>query len=196
MNVASPELRGLALLGKVGAVAGLAAVVLQLFLALTVRGYAAPFGPITLLLVAAAVPPAVMFLGCRNPSCPTGRARALEVFAVIGSSTLYSATLLFFDISHHFDRLAILALTFIAVLRAAIVPSGVVRTIALTAAMAIPLALFVGLSYRGYVARAGDALGATHSPLVMAGWTVIWWSFTTFLSAVVSGALLSARGEG
>lgn len=182
-----------ALLGKIGASCGLFVVLVQVFLARTIAGYADPSGPITWLLLGATLAPAVAYLACRRPSCSAPLARVLEAGAVIATATLYSATLSFFDVQHHFDRLGLLALTFVAVMRATLVPSGVVRTIAITAAMAIPLVVFVGLSYRRYAPVAGDALGATHTPLVMAGWTIIWWSFTTFLATMISGALTDLR---
>lgn len=181
------------LLGKIGALSGLLVVLVQVFLALTIAGYADPFGPITLLLLAAVLAPAAAYVICRRPSCSPLLLRMLEGGAVTATATLYSATLLFFDVQHHFDRLALLALTFVAVLRATLVPSGVVRTLFITAAMAVPLVAFVGLAYRGYTPEVGDALGATHTPIVMAGWTIIWWSFTTFLATMVSGALTDLR---
>jgi eukaryotic-like serine/threonine-protein kinase len=185
----------IATFGKVGAAMAVFSTVAQLGVAATVDGYAEPFGPAFFLVAAAILPPTSMWLYARRE----GRSRrALEVFDAllpIAGAALYSGCLAFLSPQHHFERLALLALTFLAVFRAALIPSTLKRTVAITAAMAVPLTAATAYAYKRYVPPPGDVLGAAETPLAMSLWTLLWWSATLLLCAVVTRVVYGLRVE-
>lgn len=182
------------LLGKVGTGVGAFAVVAQIALAYGVPGYAAPWAPSTVLVFLALVGPAVAWRTCNSPEVTDAMVAAAEVGAVFTSTICYCGVLLWLNPQHHFERLLILALTLIAVLRSMLVPSSAQKTGVITAAMGIPLAVATAFYYRGHV-PAGDALSATHTALTMTVWSLIWWTGTVAVCTAAAHILFGLRSE-
>lgn len=184
-----------ALLGQIGTAVAVFSILVQLVLAYAVDDYADPWGAGTWLLMGGALAPAAAWLICTSRDIGRTLVSAAEIGSVLTSSTAYVAVMLQLSPQHHFERLLLLALTYIAVLRTAIVPSSAARTAAMTMAMAIPLLIGTAVYYRGYAPYPADPLSATHTPTVMVLWSLVWWSTTVVICTITSRVIFGLRSE-
>ncbi len=192
----APLLRDrLVALGKAGSAIGSVALVVQVALAYQVEGYSEPWGAQTAVVAGGAAAPLLLWWCAATRDLAPPALRAVELVALLSTSALYSSFLLFASAQHHFERLALLGLTLVVMLRTALVPDTVRRTVILTAALGLPLMVATYLSYRRFQPDPTDPLSLAETPLAMTAWTAIWWSSTVGVCAAVSIIIFGLRKQ-
>jgi len=150
--------------------------------------------PHFLYLTLSAVIMTLLGVFCRTAIGTRATVLAVEAVALLAGAILHAMSALWWTLDIRPELMLILALSYVLILRSALVPSTVRHTIFLCVLIGIPILIMI---YRRYASDAEFL--ATAIPDRMPGaattWAVQWWALTTAVSSVITRIVYGLRRE-
>ena len=186
--------RRVALFAASAAVVCLLAAVTSAVIAVARDGLAELTSPSIILILVAAVGFGGLALVVRSRPWTKRGLTTLETGGIIATSLLVMMTLMALPLDARPELMAVAALTYFLVLRAALVPSRARHTGIVCLVLAVPLLLFTYWRYSGDEAFSATA-AVYRQPLMATVWAAFWWFLSSATAAAISRVVYGLRRD-